>query len=76
MTATPTDWARIVATVGVPSLISLLLVWFLVSGIVSDVQAMRTEHQELRFYLRAICVNTAKTEAERAACVLPPPHQP
>lgn len=30
----------------------------------------RLDQSEIRFYLRAICLNTAQTESQRAACVL------
>jgi len=35
------------------------------------VHEMRVEQAETRWYLRAICFNSANTESERAACVLP-----
>ena len=62
------DW---VGKVGVPAAIALFLVWFLTHGIGADISAMRSEHQELRIYLRAICFNTSTTEAQRANCVPP-----
>ena len=35
------------------------------------VNDMRIDQSETRFYLRAICVNSAGSEQERASCILP-----
>ena len=64
-------WIRILYRYGVPASIALFLTYFITSSIATDVTAMRTEHQELRFYLRGICLNTAETEQARAGCIPP-----
>ena len=69
-------WVRLLYRYGVPAGIALFLTYFLTQNVSKDVAAvaasqrtMQAEHQELRFYLRAICINTAATEWQRAACV-------
>jgi hypothetical protein len=64
-------WVRLLYRYGVPAGIALFLTYTLTNSVASDVSAMRTEHQELRFYLRGICLNTAQTEQQRSACVPP-----
>ena len=71
-------WARILYRYGVPAGIALFLTYFLTQNVSRDVASvamsqriMQAEHQELRFFLRAICINTAETEWQRAACVPP-----
>ena len=83
------DWTQVAYKFGVPSVIALALVWFLMEQ-VSTAQAgthqailevgkaldkhvtdMRQEQAETRFYLRQICINAAKDEAQRAGCVPP-----
>lgn len=57
---------------GVPSAIAAFLLWYLVSNVSANISAIRQkmdEHvMESAIYLRAICVNTAKNESERATC--------
>ena len=71
-------WVRLLYRYGVPAGIALFLTYFLTQNVTRDMAAMRgdvsqmrSEHQELRFFLRAICINTAETEWQRAACVPP-----
>lgn len=75
--ATPM-WVRLIYRYGVPAGIALFLTYFLTQNVTKDmarvassVEQMQGEHQELRFFLRAICLNTADTESQRAACVPP-----
>ena len=55
------------------------LIWALasdVSGRIQDIQASMHEHtSETAFYLRAICLNVAKDDVQRAGCVLPREHR-
>ena len=69
---------RLIYRYGVPAGIALFLTYFLtqqvsvnVASVAAQVEDMRTEHLELRWFLRAICLNTAETEAQRASCVPP-----
>lgn len=76
------DWPQVVYKYGVPSAIALALTWFLMHS-VTNAQAktqeslerhitdMQKEQIENRFYLRAICVNGAHDDAQRASCVPP-----
>jgi hypothetical protein len=64
-------WVRALDRYGVVAAIALFLVWFLTSGLTNDITAMRREHRDLRFYLRAICLNTASTAAQQAQCAPP-----
>jgi hypothetical protein len=71
-------WVRAAYRYGAPIVIALGLTWFLASGVKGDIASlqqgeaeMRREHQELGFYLRGICFNTAQTEAQRSGCFPP-----
>lgn len=68
-------WLRGVYRYGVPSVIALFLVYSMNKTVASDIATIHEELNqhiaEQRFYLRAICLNTAKDEAGRALCVPP-----
>ncbi len=64
-------WVKVLYRYGVPAVIALGLTWTLTHDVAANVSAMRAEHQEIRFYLRAICINSATSEAEWARCVPP-----
>lgn len=66
-------WAKVLYRYGVPAGIALFLTWTLTHDVSANVAAMRSEHQEIRFYLRALCFNAAQSEAETARCVPPLP---
>lgn len=68
---TPESIAKVIASLGVPSVIALVLSWGIATSLMNDVKEMRTDHQLLAFYLRATCLNAADDESERAACVPP-----
>jgi hypothetical protein len=72
-------WLDAIYRIGVPAALALFLVWFLtqkVSGqldtVTSALQTHATvqerERSEMKFYLRAICVNVAADDRQRAAC--------
>jgi hypothetical protein len=61
-------WAQLIARYGIVGALCVFLVYFLVSDLWANVQAMRVEHSELRYYLRGVCLNTATTETQRAYC--------
>lgn len=64
-------WAKVLYRYGVPAAIALFLTYTLTHDVSANVAAMRAEHQELRFYLRAICINAAITDSDQARCVPP-----
>lgn len=67
-------WVYAIYRVGVPAALSIFLVWFVTRGISADLNAMREEHQDMRFYLQGICINTAPDiERARERCILPSP---
>lgn len=72
---TQSDWLTAVLKLGVPAFIALLLVWFMASridgGVLSLQRALNDHVLESTFYLRAICLNAAGDESERARCVSP-----
>jgi hypothetical protein len=41
---------------GVSTVLLLWLVWFLTSGVTTDMARMRAEHQVLAFHMHAICL--------------------
>jgi hypothetical protein len=75
------QWARIVAWVGFPTVMALLLSWFMLSAVAADLAEIRsivptTEQnkqmlEQLLHYQRLICSNTAKTDGERLVCLMP-----
>lgn len=68
-------WARVALRYGVASVIAMYLVWWGTQSFGSDLTAMRNEQRmhmsETAFYLRQVCLNTAKDDAQRAACIPP-----
>lgn len=62
-------WVKVLYRYGVPAVIALGLTWTLTHDVSANVAAMRAEHMELRFYMRAICINSAQSEADMARCV-------
>lgn len=73
------DWRQLLAKYGLGTVLALVLTYFLMHNVsesiakVSDtlnqhVGDMKSQQIESRFYLRAICLNTAETEAQRAGC--------
>lgn len=84
MTATPIErmpenglptWAKVVYWYGIPAAIAGFLVWFVTQGLSNDVRTTREMLQihanENGFYLRAICLNVAQTDGQRAQCFPP-----
>lgn len=68
-----TAWERLANKYGIPAVISLFLIWWLtkgVSGDIGDIKASLGRHMyETNFYLRQVCLNTASSESQRAACI-------
>ena len=66
------NWLQVIAKYGPVALIAVFLVWFIAGNLSSDVEAMRDmlrDHiSETNYYLRQICINTARDEAQRASC--------
>jgi len=65
-------WLRAVYRLGIPAAICLFLIWFVTQALAKDMHQLVRDHQDQQFYLRAICLNVAKTEADRALCQPPP----
>lgn len=67
------QWERIANKYGIPAVIALFLVWWLTSGVSADISAIKAalglHTSETNFYLRQVCLNTAQTENQRAACI-------
>lgn len=68
-------WERVLNRYGLATVLALFLVWWLTSGVsgsISAIQQSLHDHvAETTFFLRAICVNAAKDEGQRANCVPP-----
>lgn len=64
-------WVKVIYRYGIPAAIALFLTYSMTHDVSTNVAAMRAEHQELRFYLRAICVNAAVDDVAIARCVSP-----
>ena len=73
-------WARIMAWLGLPAVLSLGLVYQMSTQLASDVRRIETslrvheenrahDMQSLSAYLDAICLNTANDDNERARCL-------
>ena len=66
------DLGKLAVKYGVAGAIALFLVWWLasnVSGQVTKIQETLGAHvTETNFYLRQICLNTARDETQRAGC--------
>jgi hypothetical protein len=74
-----TVWSQALTKYGLATVLALALTWFLAQRV--DGALVRIEHameahirttelqqQDQRFYLRAICLNTSTTEAQRSGC--------
>ena len=65
-------WVKAVLQLGPMTVLALGLVWWLTMGLGArlDDHMQQTDERGAvwRFYLRAICLNTADTDAERAIC--------
>lgn len=68
-------WVKAAYTFGIPAGIALFLLWFVTSSIAGEIKGAREDlRNHMRdqarqsLYLRAICLNTAPTEAARAQC--------
>lgn len=68
-------WLQATLRLGVPAAIAVYLVWTLTQNLSADLQALQgtvsthvIDTRDTLRVLRAICINTAKTEAERANC--------
>lgn len=64
-------WERLIDRYGVQAAMLAFLIYFVTQTVAGDVRAMRTEHLELRFFLRAICINAADMEWKRVGCIPP-----
>ncbi len=73
-------WVRVLLRLGVTASIAVFLVYFVTQTVAIDVRATREdvkvtrelllEHMtEQRFLLRAICINVAQNDAQRANCI-------
>jgi hypothetical protein len=68
-------WARILFLYGIPGFIALYLVYQGTQGFGATLTTIRDDLRvhmsETGFYMRQICVNTAKDDAARAGCYPP-----
>lgn len=68
-------WIAAIYKLGVTSAIAAFLIWWLTSQVsanLASIQQRLDQHvTSTDIYLHAICVNTAKTEVERASCPTP-----
>lgn len=75
MRITDRGWERLLGKYGPTAAIAVFLVWWIsndVSGTLRAIEfTLNTHVSESVFYLRAICLNAAKDERERANCVPP-----
>ena len=66
---------RITDRYGVVAIIAMFLVWMLSNAVAQDLRSVSSKLDshidEQRFYLRAICLNTAQDDAARAQCFPP-----
>jgi hypothetical protein len=66
-------WVKVALRYGVSTVIALFLVYSVTNSLtrdVKDTKEMLQQHiGEQRFYLRAICFNSAKDDAQRASCI-------
>jgi TctA family transporter len=75
MPRTDTTWIAAAAKFGVPSVIAVFLIWWLtsvVSASLTSIQSTLGDHVTTsNFYLRQVCINTAKDETQRTSCLSP-----
>ncbi len=71
-------WSQFISRFGVPTGFAAALLYVLIQVFTGDIKAIkedvgkvRDEHLEMRFFLRAICINGADTEPEQANCIPP-----
>ena len=68
-------WAQVVARYGPLALIAGILVWYMATGIASDIKSVKddlhTHMNEQHFYLRQLCINTARDERGMSQCEAP-----
>ena len=80
MTTTPQTafYEKVLTKYGLATFLAVFLVWWVttgVSGSITQIQTALNEHiSETAYYLRAICVNTAQDDSQRAACIAPRAH--
>lgn len=60
--------SQLLAKHGVGALIALFLVWRLAAGLEAKVDSVLQTVGGHKLLLQAICINTAKTDAERMTC--------
>lgn len=65
-------WLRAVYRLGIPAAICLFLLWFVTQAVAKDVHQLVQDHRDQQYYLRAICLNVALTDAARSLCQPPP----
>lgn len=75
----PTNlYERVLMKYGLSTAIAVFLIWKMTTGIsghIDQIQTALNEHiTETAYYLRAICVNTAQDDIQRAACMMPRSH--
>ncbi len=71
-------WLRVIYLYGIPGALCLFLVYLLainvpsaIADIAKDVVSLKQDHRDQSYYLRAICMNLAKDDTQRALCVPP-----
>lgn len=68
-------WTDILKRYGLASLIAVYLLWWATDGLAMKVDRlvlmMHTHVTESNFYLRALCLNSAQNETQRASCIPP-----
>jgi hypothetical protein len=66
---------RVLSKYGLATLLALGFFYWVttdVSGSIKAVQVTLSDHiSESTYYLRQVCINTAKDETQRAACIAP-----
>jgi len=69
-------WAALMAKYGPMTAIAVFLIWWLTSVVAASlgtIQTSLTEHvRATNVYLRAVCLHTARTTAERDDCPVMP----
>jgi len=80
MTPTPQTsfYEKVLTKYGLATFLAVFLVWWVTTGVSGNITAIKTaldEHiSETAYYLRAICVNTAQDDNQRASCIVPRAH--
>lgn len=76
-------WLQALGKYGPIAVLAIGLSWFLATTVDAQLRLLNTtlsahvrqtntEQRELRWFLRAVCYNTARTQSERDACTPPP----